>query len=223
LVWRGGQWRDVFTGRHIDLKDPRTIEAAIRSGAVGMGSFLTPLLHCIPHLAISHLSSADYIHRRQGTFAVAPVHRSDELLDPTSPCPAVTLLSNGQALFDCPTGARYRATSDVAAWTANLPAVPTFLHIDMDYFCNPFNRDSDWRHRPDRHNADTSAVLDSINGLFETLATGVNASQIVNVTLALPAGFFPAQLWQPSMERIEQHVTRLHLPSPFSEGGSHGS
>src|SRR3546814_14959837 len=48
-------WRDAITGAPCTLNDPGSVQAAIESGALGMGSFLTPFLHHFPRAEVRHL------------------------------------------------------------------------------------------------------------------------------------------------------------------------
>ena len=50
-----GVYRDLFTGKAVDLRKPASVTAAITSGGIGMGSFLTPFVHQIHPLQIRHL------------------------------------------------------------------------------------------------------------------------------------------------------------------------
>ena len=55
LFLAGDGWRDPITGSACVLDDPESVAAAIESGALGMGSFLTPFLHRFPNAEVRHL------------------------------------------------------------------------------------------------------------------------------------------------------------------------
>lgn len=50
------QWRDSITGNVFDLFDPESVRSAILSGAVGVGSFMSPFLHSVARVQLRHLS-----------------------------------------------------------------------------------------------------------------------------------------------------------------------
>jgi hypothetical protein len=81
----------------------------------------------------------------------------------------------------------------------------------MDFFNNRYDRDSDWRQRPDKLDPHEPAVLAKIDEFFEALHAFRVASLVENVSVALSPGFFPAEYWPASVERVERHLEALGL------------
>jgi hypothetical protein len=90
-----------------------------------------------------------------------------------------------------------------------LPDVPTLLHIDLDYFNNRFNGDSDWELHSSRHDPTSHEIMSAIDLVFNTLAVRGIFDRIVDITVALSPGFFPAEFWSLAIERIYYHLDKL--------------
>ncbi|MBZ5763594.1 hypothetical protein LAV84_29830 [Rhizobium sp. VS19-DR104.2] len=137
-------WRDLITHRQISLSDPDTVIEAIESGAIGMGSFMTPFLAAVPLAEVRHLCQPPKAEATRD-FVIRIECNSDDLLQPGASRPVATLEPSSG------TGAgRYRLTPDVDDWLEGIQGSPLLLHIDMDYFNNRYDGDSDWRDRPAR-------------------------------------------------------------------------
>src|SRR5205823_1175410 len=80
ILVEGVAWLDPISGLALDLWHPETVESAVRSGAIGIGSFMAPLLHLFPRVHVRHLCSTEYTKDRQGPHVVRPVKVLDELL-----------------------------------------------------------------------------------------------------------------------------------------------
>jgi hypothetical protein len=102
----------------------------------------------------------------------------------------------------------YSVTADPQRWLAGLPVGPLLLHVDFDYFCNRFDGDSDWEGRPTRNPADRAEVLRRIDALAEAIAGAAIAPRIASVCGALSPGFFPAEFWGESVERLARGLSR---------------
>ena len=78
----------------IEITRPDQVRSAIESGAVGMGSFLTPFLHAFPKTEVRHLGQAPKI---TGTtdYAMRMTFEEDCLLHPGSQRPSIELTANG--------------------------------------------------------------------------------------------------------------------------------
>jgi hypothetical protein len=203
-------WLDPISQHAVDLWKPDTLESAIRSGAIGIGSFMAPLLHHLPSVDVRHLCSTEYAKERQGPYLVRPVSLPDDLLAPGSSRPAVEL----RRVEEAPDargeeGHPYLVTDDLDTWLAGLPEGPVLVHIDMDYFNNRFNGDSDWVDYGPKYDPPLHDVLARIDQVFRALEVGGIVERIEDFAVALSPGFFPADLWAPSIERIEAHVDRL--------------
>ena len=209
-------WIDPITGRAVDFNQPNSITKAIESGAFGMGSFLTLFLHHFPHSDVRHLCQApkcedttDFIIRLE------TVH--DLLLNLDATRPSVTLKET-TALKTKRNGAahgRYRFTDNLDAWLEDLDLQvkendTTFLlHIDMDYFCNRYDGDSDAVDYPCPLDLSLPQVLDKIDNLTEALRSRSLLKNLDDIVIALSPGFFPSEFWAPSCERLLEGLGEL--------------
>lgn len=207
LFMDGEGFRDGITGAEVDLLRPETIHAAILSGAIGMGSFLTPWLHLFPSAVVRHLCQAPKAPRTLDYRFHLDVS-GDDLLEPGRPRPAIRLDSTERG------GDRgsYRMTPDVAVWLQGLHEVraPVLLHIDLDYFNNRYDGDSDWSEKTGGLDPPIKNVMAKVDELFDALiVTGVGR-HVEDVVIAYSPGFFPVEFWAQTSERVLAGLARLH-------------
>ncbi|MDQ3802345.1 MAG: hypothetical protein M3416_00595 [Acidobacteriota bacterium] len=210
LIIEGAEWRDAITGRVFDLRRPETVESAARSGAIGMGSIVAPLLHALPCVHVRHLCATEYSRKRKGPHVIYPVRFRDNLLAPGAARPALKLEPAGAP---APAGHTrehpYLVTDDVEQWLEDLPGGPVLIHVDMDYFNNRFDGDSDRVEHDHKYEQPLAKVLERIDEVFEALDRRGLAERVADMAVGVSPGFFPAEFWGPSVARIEQHVGRL--------------
>lgn len=196
---RDGSWIDPIQGRSVDLSQPASITSAIHSGALGMGSFLTPFLHCYPSTDVRHLC--------QGPKCVETIDSririelvEDSLLDPSASRPAVSLSADEGGVGK----GRYRFTHDLDAWLEGVKSnsAAILLHIDMDYFCNRYDGDSDHIEHPGPLNYTLAEVLMQIDQLTDALNRHGVVSRLADIAIAFSPGFFPAEFWAESCDRL---------------------
>lgn len=199
---------DAITKRRFDLLSPETVKSAIESGAVGIGSFLAPLMYLLPRVHVRHLCSTEYLAERIGAHAIGVETVQDKLLSPGARRPAIKHISTGSdELPD--SGHTYLVTDDLNAWLDDLPECPILVHIDMDYFNNRFNGDSDWIYNGAKYDPSSAQVLNRIDEVFAAIADHKLTGRIVDFAAALSPGFFPADLWASAIERISTHYDKL--------------
>lgn len=211
LVEEQNQFRDLISGAEIDLCRPETVEAAVKTGAIGIGSFMAPLLHRFSRVEVRHLCSTEYRDARKGPHTVSPIGVEDELLSPGSTRPGLCLQKSGNSgdVMNSRGAHPYLVTDDLDVWLKEVPPGPVLLHIDMDYFNNRFNGDSDWVDEGPKYDPPLNQVLSRINSVFQSLEDTGIAKRVTDFAVALSPGFFPAELWSPSIAKIESHVNRL--------------
>lgn len=205
LFRRGTELIDPITGEPFDLVDPASVRAAIESGAVGMGSFLTPFLHKFPQADVRQLCQAPKV-RGTSDYRVELTTESDNLLEPGAPRPAVTL---ERAEPGCGPG-KYRVTDDPAAWVADVGPGPILLHVDMDYFNNRYDGDGDWRERPEILDPGLNDVLREVERVTATLRSSGLVARIEDAVIAFSPGFFPAEYWQAADRRLQAGLEELY-------------
>lgn len=210
IILEEAKWRDSITGQFFDLWEPASVKGAVKSGAIGMGSFMSPLLHTFPSVHVRHLCATDYSKKRKGAHVIYPVTFKDNLLTPGAARPALRLEPIG---MPAPTGQTnshpYIVTDDLDQWLEGLPEGPILIHFDMDYFNNRFDGDSDRVDHKPKYEQPLPKVLERIDHVFGALDRNGVAERIVDMAVGISPGFFPAEFWAPSIERIGQHVSRL--------------
>lgn len=200
-----GGFTDLLTGAEVDLGRPNTVQDAITSGAIGMGSFIAPLVHLLPSVDILHLCDTHYARMRADEHWICRVNEIDTLLLPGAVRPALTLSPvAGRSVPSEGVAGKYRAGNNAAELFDSVADGPVLLHIDLDFFNNRFNGDSDWRHRANRHDPRIDQVnrrVDDILGALEKLR-----GRISDISIGISAGFFPAEYWQSVTELLVREL-----------------
>jgi hypothetical protein len=216
LALRDGVWVDIITQRGLDLTEPTTISDAIISGAIGIGSFILPLIHQVPKVDVRHLispnSDQDYSYSRRKITNIEISWEDDSLLALGEKRMKTHLRnSREQLLIGSQTHEykKYKVSDDPKVCFEGVPNdVPVLLHIDMDFFNNRFNRDSNWQTNNKRHDPPLKDILLSIDKLFDEFVSFNLVNRVEDVTIALSPGFFPAELWEPTVNKISSYIDK---------------
>ncbi|WP_197416643.1 hypothetical protein [Herbaspirillum rubrisubalbicans] len=191
---------DSITNEEVRLMVPSTVQRAIESGAIGMGSFITPFLWQCPQVTVRHLCQPPKMQgnvRKMFMITSAP----DTLLDPDADRLAIKFSEKTTDTWN------YLGTNDTALWSRNIEGRPALLHIDMDYFNNRYDGDSAWDLRTPRLDPDLPTMLSKVDDLISALA----ASKVIieDVSIAYSPGFFPAEFWQPVDLHLRAGLARI--------------
>ena len=209
LLLNRSYWIDAISHQPVDLLKPETISAAIGSGAIGIGSFIVPLLHYIPKIHMRHLCATGYSLSRKGRYLLQRETVADDLLKPGMMRPSTRLEAIQESLdWNFGNTSTYSVSANPDQWLRELPNIPTLLHIDLDYFNNRFNGDSDWELHSSRHDPTNHEITSEIDLVFNTLAVQGIFDRIVDITVALSPRFFPAEFWSLAVERIYYHLNK---------------
>jgi len=212
LALDGDNFVDLMTGATVALAHPVSVRNAIRSGAIGMGSFLAPFIHRLPFVDIRHLCDTGYAKLRTEPHLLVRKTQPDTLLRPAAARPAVCLLPassgpDGSEIAGC-----YRASDDAEFLFSDIPEGPVLLHIDLDFFNNRFNGNSDWAENLHRHDPTDVAVQERVEQVIASLEP--IRHKVVDVSIGISPGFFPAELWQPVCDTL---ISELATPGVVSE------
>ena len=196
---RPGGWLDPIVKQPVDLHEPHSVTSAIMSGALGMGSFLTPFLHRYPNTDVRHLCQGPKCVRTIDS-QITLEEMVDTLLDPSAYRPAISLTSDEKGAGR----GRYRFTHDLDAWLEGLSEenAAILLHVDMDYFCNRYDGDSDHIEHPGPLNDSLPQVLKRIDALTSALHRHGLVERLADIVIAFSPGFFPAEFWAESCDRL---------------------
>jgi len=207
---------DLLSGKPFSLRDSLSVCAAVRSGAVGMGSFVAPFLHQGPTTDFRHLCASRYDTNGRRLPLCCGFER-DTLLAVGSLRPNITLPTELSS-FRCGEIHGYLGTPDLRAWLQDLRDGPILLHVDMDYFNNRFAGDSDWVDHAHKHDPPLVEVLTKIDALFVALVESGISTRISDCSVSLSPSFFPAEFWEPSIGRIADHIEQLHTKGLWHAG-----
>jgi hypothetical protein len=191
-------FRDALTGAQVDLTDPDTVRDSIVSGALGMGSFLTPFLYCYPIAEVRHLCQPPKVTATTD-YRIEPTFELDTLIQPGARRPAICL--NPQPGKATGPGC-YRVTTDPKDWLKDLGSGPVLLHVDMDYFNNRYDGDSDWVGHEQPFNPPFEQIAIKIDETCGALASAGLGSRIEDVVVSYSPGFFPAEFWRDADSRL---------------------
>jgi len=200
LYLANGVLVDAITSEEVQLKDPWTVQRAIESGAIGMGSFMTPFLWQCPQATVRHLCQPPKMQadvRQMLTLTTAP----DTLLNPDAERLTIELVGGAIDTED------YLGTSDTTMWSHGIEGRPALVHIDMDYFNNRYDGDSAWPQHTLRLDPDLPTILSKVDDLINALV----ASKVIieDVSIAYSPGFFPAEFWQPVDRHLRAGLARI--------------
>jgi hypothetical protein len=201
LFIRDDTWHDAITGQPVHMNRPAEIEAAIRSGSLGMGSFMTPFVHHVPHVDIRHLCQPPKTTETK-CYSVKRTTEGDTLLDLQSLRPALELVSPNDS------DSRYLVTNSVKDWLTGVGDGTILLHIDMDYFSNRYDGDSDWQ----THVAldpTLAEIFSKCDELTAALQDSGLATQIEDIAISYSPGFFPAEYWRDVDVRLRKGLEAL--------------
>ena len=194
-----GKLFDYITGNSLSLDDPTSIEAAILSGAIGKGSILTPLIWSVDKVHVRHLCfrphSYDFYHIEKTLI-------SDPLLSKAKNRISINLQPAHQE--EGISSSNYVVTPDIGEWLKDIPKdVPILLHIDMDYFNDRFDGNSSWKKENKRvHEVSLKNQLKQIKLVFSSLRKKNIIHQIVDTSIGISPGFYPAEFWSETVPAV---------------------
>jgi hypothetical protein len=201
-----GRYATLACGHIVDVRQPGTIARGIEERAIGIGSFIVPLLHALEGFNLLH------IHRHAASDdgrSATRFHLSGIVLDDRSrPMFRIANDKVGTA------PGLYVTTDDLSVLGALRWEGPVLFDVDMDYFCDRFDNKL-------RSAADDASTLDQVCARIDEVGEWLRRvpelmSHIEVVTLALSPGFFPSDYWSESIARLERAITQALDGSPFA-------
>lgn len=203
---------DFITGDQFSLLKPKSVEAAIVSGAVGKGSILTPLIWQVDKIHIRHLTLRPSSYT---TYALKRALQEDTILG--NPLQRISVQCENTERDTLLTSSNYIATADIDTWLSFIPAhIPVFLHIDMDFFNNRFDGNSSWQEAKGQRIHDLSLLeqKELLNQIFMGIKKRELHTKIVDVSICLSPSFYPAEFWGPMTDMLFKECRELGILSP---------
>jgi hypothetical protein len=194
-----GVYLDPLTNKRVTMEKPESILSAIESGAIAVGSFMPVFFHQIPNIEFRHLLPPHRMPMAYKAGAIKNQFEKDDLLCLDCDRPTMVFENHGHSQHI------YSPTADLATFLANIPPdVPVLLHVDMDYFNNRFDGDSDWKSHEYVHDPMAESVLLQVSEVFEAILASVPRKQLEDIAVALSPGFFPAEFWKDTISIIDR-------------------
>jgi hypothetical protein len=192
---QGGSLWDTIFGKEIDLASPSSISAAIRRGILSKGNFLTAYLLAYPSCRAVHIGR----DLAEQNFELR--HRSDSV-------------EIGEARF-AQHGFSLNPVSEQEAGNfrqarslpLDLPIGPggVWLDIDLDYFCNRYNGDSD-RRFASALLGERDEVVRRIQDFLCELRSVAWLKRVEAVSVAVSPAFFPSEYWAEAVAMVRDGV-----------------
>ncbi|MFN3465005.1 MAG: hypothetical protein ACK4X1_13100 [Terricaulis sp.] len=205
LFEANSEWVDPISGKTVSMRDPSSIRSAIESGAVGMGSFMTPFLHALPCCDVRQLRQPPKT-RATEDFDVVLTSTPDTLIAPGNPRPSIKLQKRERGVG----AGRMRITADMDDWLTDIQDGPVLVHIDMDYFNNRYDGDSDWERNVEPLDATPEEIARVIDKMADALRSRQLIERLEDVVIAFSPGFFPAELWAKADEQLNASLRGLY-------------
>jgi hypothetical protein len=187
---------DGVFGGEINLADPESVVAAVRRGIVNKGNFLSAYLLAHSECRTVHLGA----NLSEIEFPLVPDEEVFVLGGTDFSRTGFLLVPR-----EISTSGRFRQTP---MFPHQLPMSTNdglWLDVDLDYFCNRYNGDSDrrsWVARPNEH----AEVMKGVDGFLTDLSAAAWVSQIEAVSIAVSPGFFPSDHWGGVIPAIREGI-----------------
>jgi hypothetical protein len=194
---------DPTSGNRFDPLSPADWRAAISSGSVGIGNFVTALYYASLPVHVRHLNNfrrSDY-----RCYDVIPGRHSPKPLS----CDGFAAVRKRCSPSPQRLGT-YMGGRDPERVFNALPLGGVIVHVDLDYFINDFNGNS----QPGRVNTGADAVATARNKLDAYFAAiRPYADHIDRWIVATSPGFCSAYHWPWLLREIERGIRGLTAPA----------
>jgi len=193
-----GMMMDIFTCQTVNVHSPHTIQNSIVSGAVGIGSFISPFLHQIKCESLIHICPSNYRPELRGWSNLRLVPVYDE------PFPEIARPGVERYNQITPTSCRHLVTETANCINVDLSNRDVLVHIDLDFFNNRINGDSHWFENNSRHDPEIEIMLSEVDALASRLRE-CGLTFPTSLVVACSPEFCPAEYWRPLIDRIGAH------------------
>ncbi len=203
----GTDWKDMLTHATIDMRAPETMKQGVLSGAITLGSMMTPLLHHLDRVDVFHLAYG----RPSASMSIDRTTIADDLLDPRRRRMAVDVSSSlASAQRDA---IRYLRTPEIVEIAKAIhPTKDILLHIDMDYFNNRYNGSDGWRDRPAMHDPPLELQKEEMVRICERFVRAGLVERIRHVSIGISPSFYPSEFWEEAMTYLLDRMVASGLP-----------
>jgi hypothetical protein len=196
---RSGSLRDSVFGTDIDLNDPASVTAAVERGTVSKGNFLTAYLLAYPESQVVHVGDGV----PEQSFAIIPRGESIHLGGAPLPGSAIPLDQVPE-----PGAPTFRKTRILPLELPSQGCGGVWLDIDLDYFCNRYDGDSD-RQGMTAAPDERTVIMERVERFLVELGAVQWLGQVEAVSLAVSPGFFPVDHWADVIGMLRDGIQRV--------------
>lgn len=198
------QYFDMLTQREVTWSNPESVESAVRSGAITIGSMLTPI--------VMSAEQVNVIHLKQQSKTMTRCLIKDTVDDNVLFQGAKRLTINRDGTCCSSTQDCYIETSEYHLIHEHVLQNSTvILHIDMDYFNNRFNGSTSWRTDQISFDPDFATQKQEMEKLCSELSIVNNISPISCVYIGISPSFYPSEFWKEGLSFLLENLDKNHL------------
>jgi hypothetical protein len=197
-----GLLRDHIFGVDINVGEPDSVVAAVRRGLVSKGNFLTAYLLAYPGCRAVHVGAK----LGEKEFPLSPEKEVFELGGKEFTRTGFLLTH----LVEPATGA-FRQTRSLPSELPMQDNDGVWLDIDLDYFCNRYDGDSDRRSKVAVPN-EQNEVMRRVESFLAELSVVNWLPRIEAVSIAVSPGFFPSDHWAGVIPAVRDGIRRILGP-----------
>lgn len=195
-----GSLVDTITGHCFDPLAPNNWLSVIQSGAVGIGSFLTPFFFLDREVRVLHLKHDVGVTR---SFKVNHSEKNHWLLHDLSFFDIKLQEVRMNSALPSHAYVVFKSASEM--FSSLMPHERVIIHIDLDYFINDFNGNAVYDLQGSKKSVQKKAES-KMNSFFRAL----NTSDIIVERWIIGAspGFCSGRHWEFLLERIRSNINR---------------
>jgi hypothetical protein len=200
------QWVDLLTFSIFNFSKPSSVKMAIESGAISIGSMLTPFIHHLKELDVFHIANNSI----PTTYFIHPTTINNDIFFPEYKRMSLCLnrtQSSPKKYF--------RNPELIDILPKMISETNLLLHIDMDFFNNRFNGSTDWYLSKFIHDPPLSDQFKKMDDLCDQLTKSGLASRIQHVSLGISPSFYPCEFWKEGIKYLLFALKSINLPIDY--------
>jgi hypothetical protein len=194
------EWYDLITKNILNFDDPGSVFSSVLSGSIGIGSILTMMCFYFEKIHILHCQQSAHYQYTLGSFKLIRDCKHDAILDPHAYRAMIDISEEQDKGYN---GSIYMVTNNFIDLLSPCPKnLPILLHIDMDFFNNRYNGDTDWEKNRNRNDPSMLKQLKQISEFFRLLEHYKLVEFVQHTAIAISPGFYPCEFWRTSIRHL---------------------
>lgn len=202
ICFEKDKYYNMLSGDEIKFYDSESIKKAVRSGAITIGSMLTAITYTMCQTNIIHIKNDAQPQE------YAPV--KDTIFDKMLRGGCQRIVINKQ--YSCTEKNRYFITNDWNDLGNRINwELPSFLHIDMDYFNNRYNASTGWKECRERHDPNFAQQQYEMDKLIANIESIKQRTCIKYVLIGISPSFYPVEYWEDGLNYLITELQRIGI------------